>query len=36
MAVSHYTTEVKQIPTPQRDINIIRYSDGTARKVLVK
>ncbi len=35
-AVGYYTTDGKQVPTPQRGINIVRYSDGTAKKVLVK
>ncbi len=35
-AVGHYTTDGKQVPTLQRGVNIIRYSDGTAKKVLVK
>ncbi len=35
-AVGYYTTDGKQMPTPQRGVNIIRYSDGTAKKVLVK
>ncbi len=35
-AVGYYTTDGKQIPSLQRGINIVRYSDGTARKVLVK
>ncbi len=32
----YYTTDGKQVPQPQRGINIVRYTDGTARKVLVK
>ncbi len=35
-AVGHYTTDGKEVSSPQRGINIIRYSDGTAKKVLVK
>ncbi len=35
-AVGYYTTDGKQVPTLQRGINIVRYSDGTAKKVLVK
>ncbi len=35
-ATGYYTTDGKQVPTLQRGVNIIRYSDGTARKVLVK
>ncbi len=34
--VGYYTTDGKPVPRPQRGINIIRYSDGTTRKVLVK
>ncbi len=34
--VGYYTTDGKQVPTLQRGINIIRYSDGTAKKVLVR
>ncbi len=32
----YYTTDGKQVSHPQRGINIIRYSDGTTKKVLVK
>ncbi len=35
-AVGYYTIDGKQVPTPQRGVNIIRYSNGTARKVLVR
>ncbi len=35
-AVGFYTLDGKQVSTPQRGINIIRYSDGTVRKVLVR
>ncbi len=35
-AVGYYTTDGKQLSSPQRGINIIRHSDGIARKVLVK
>ncbi len=35
-AVSYYTLDGKQVPTLQKGVNIIRYSDGTAKKVLVK
>ncbi len=35
-ATNYYTMDGKQVSTPQRGINIIRYSDGTAHKVLVK
>ncbi len=35
-AVGYYTTDGKQIPSLQRGINIVRYSDGSAKKVLVK
>ncbi len=34
--VGYYTTDGKKLSHPQRGINIICYSDGTARKVLVK
>ncbi len=34
--VGYYTTDGKQVPHPQRGINIIRYTDGITRKVLVK
>ncbi len=34
--VARYTTDGKQVPSLQQGMNIIRYSDGTARKVLVK
>ncbi len=33
--VARYTLDGKRIAIPQRGINIIRYSDGTVRKVLV-
>ncbi len=35
-ATGYYTTDGKQVPTLQRGINIIRYSDGTAKKISVK
>ncbi len=35
-AEGYYTTDGKQVPTPQRGINIVRYSDGSSKKVLVK
>ncbi len=35
-AIGYYTTDGKAVDAPQRGINIMRYSDGTARKVLVK
>ncbi len=35
-AVGYYTTDGKQVPTLQRGVTIVRYSDGTARKVLLK
>ncbi|MCD8266528.1 MAG: leucine-rich repeat domain-containing protein [Prevotellaceae bacterium] len=34
--VSRYTLDGKQVNAPQKDVSIIRYSDGTVRKVLVK
>ncbi len=34
--VGYYTMDGKQVSTLQRGINIIRYGDGTARKVRVK
>ncbi len=34
--VSHYTLDGKQVNAPQKGVNIIRYSDGSARKVLVQ
>ncbi len=33
---ARYTTDGKKVSQPQRGINIIRYSDGSAKKVLVK
>ncbi len=36
VATGYYTTDGKQVPALQRGINIIRYSDGIAKKVLVK
>ncbi len=33
---ARYTTDGKKVSQPVRGINIVRYSDGTARKVLVK
>ncbi len=33
---ARYTTDGKKVSQPQRGVNIIRYSDGTAKKVLVK
>ncbi len=35
-AVGYYTTDGKKVSSLQRGINIIRYSDGSAKKVLVK
>ena len=32
----YYTIAGKQIPSPQRSLNIIKMSDGTTRKVIVK
>ncbi len=34
--MARYTLDGKKVSQPQRGINIIRYSDGTVRKVLVK
>ncbi len=35
--IGYYTTDGKKVPSLQRgNINLIRYSDGTAKKVLVK
>ena len=31
-----YTLDGKQITTPQRGINVVKMSDGTVKKVLVK
>ena len=31
-----YSLDGKKLGKPQKGINILRYSDGTARKVLVK
>ena len=33
---SYYTADGRKLPAPQKGINIIRYSDGTTKKVLVK
>ncbi|MCD8302809.1 MAG: leucine-rich repeat domain-containing protein [Prevotellaceae bacterium] len=33
---SVYTLDGKQVSSPQKGINVIRYSDGTVKKVLVK
>ncbi|MCD8266224.1 MAG: leucine-rich repeat domain-containing protein [Prevotellaceae bacterium] len=33
---SFFTLDGKQVNAPQKGVNIIRYSDGTVRKVLVK
>ncbi len=35
-AVGYYTTDGRKVPSPQRGINIVRYSDGTTKKVRVK
>ncbi len=32
----YYTIDGKAVDVPQRGINIIRYSDGTTRKILVQ
>ncbi len=34
--VARYTLDGKRISRPQRGLNIVRYSDGTVKKVLVK
>ncbi|MCD8303418.1 MAG: hypothetical protein LUC86_01130 [Prevotellaceae bacterium] len=34
--IARYTTDGKKISSPQSGINIVRYSDGTVRKVFVK
>ncbi|MCD8304576.1 MAG: leucine-rich repeat domain-containing protein [Prevotellaceae bacterium] len=34
--VSRYTLDGKRVNAPQKGVNIIRYSDGSARKVLVQ
>lgn len=34
--IARYDIHGRQISTPQRGINLIRYSDGTSKKVLVK
>ncbi len=34
--LGYYTTDGKKVPSLQRGVNIIRYSDGTTKKVLVK
>ncbi len=34
--VGYYTTDGRKVPSPQRGINIVRYSDGTTKKVRVK
>lgn len=33
---TRYTLDGRQVSTPQRGLNIIRLSDGTVRKVMVK
>ncbi len=35
-AIGYYTLDGKQVPALQRGVNIIRYLDGSARKVLMK
>ncbi len=35
-ATTHYTLDGKRLATPQRGLNIVRMSDGTVRKVMVK
>ena len=34
--VEYYNLNGRKLAAPQKGINIIRYSDGTSRKVLVK
>ena len=34
--MARYDLQGRQIAQPQKGINIIRYSDGTSKKVLVK
>lgn len=34
--VARYTISGRQIDTPQKGLNIVKYSDGTVRKVIVK
>lgn len=34
--VSRYTIDGRQVTTPQRGINIVKMSDGTTRKVVIK
>ncbi len=36
VAIGYYTLDGKEVGAPHRGINTIRYSDGTAKKVLVK
>ncbi|MCD8290392.1 MAG: hypothetical protein LUC91_02695 [Prevotella sp.] len=33
---SYYTIDGKQINAPTKGINIVRYSDGTTKKIMVK
>ena len=35
-AVRYYTIDGKLLSTPQRGLNIVKMSDGTMRKVIVK
>ncbi len=34
--VARYTVSDQKITTPQKGINIVRYSDGTTRKILMQ
>ena len=36
VAVARYTIDGRRIATPQVGVNIVKYSDGSARKVIVK
>ncbi len=36
IAVARYTIDGRRIATPQVGVNIVKYSDGSARKVIVK
>lgn len=34
--VGYYSIDGRQLPTPQRGLNIIKYSDGKVKKVIIK
>ena len=34
--IARFTIDGKRINQPQRGINIVKYSDGTVKKVIVK